>query len=121
VRGQAGGLIPDTVREVREWWRRRRHPRPVATFGNPTPLEEAQWAATLPLSHLRREAKAIDRIRRRTGRLVGEQIVRARVLRSELKRRLEASERPNRAPMDHLSESDRGWVRAHLARKTRDL
>jgi hypothetical protein len=116
---KAGGLITEAAREAREWWRRRRHPRPVATFGNPTPLEEAQWAATLPLSHLRREAKAIDRIRRHK-RLVGEQIVRARVLRSELKRRLEASERPNRAPMDHLSESEVGWVRAHLNRRTRD-
>lgn len=113
------GQIRDAAGEAREWWRRRRHPRPVASFDSPTPLDEAEWAATLPLPHLRREANAVDRLRRK-GRLVGEHIVRARVVRSELKRRLEASESPNRAAMDHLSDGERGWVRAHLARKTRE-
>jgi hypothetical protein len=108
--------IREAVSEAREWWRRRRHPRPVASFDSPTPLDEAEWAATLPLSHLRRVARELDRIRRR-GRLVGEHRVRYRILRVELKRRLEASESPNRAPMDHLSDADRGWVRAHLNRR----
>lgn len=111
-------LAGDVVREIGEWWQRRHNPRPVASFDRPTYLDEVQWAATLPTRLLRRQAKSLDRMTRRQGRLVGENIARARAIRTELRRRLEASQSPNRGPMDWLSEGERGFIRGWLGRRT---
>lgn len=116
MRKQAGGLASDVVREIGEWWRRRHNPGPVAAFDRPTYLDEAQWAATLPLRQLRRAARELDWLARH-NRLVGENIARARAIRTELRRRLEASQSPNRGPMDWLSEGERGFIRGWLGRR----
>jgi len=107
---------PDAAREVAEWWRRRRRPTPVAAAGHPTYHDHTTWASTLPMRQLRRQARALDR-RHRRGRLRGDDIVRMRALRTELTRRLDASQRPNRAAMDYLAPKDREFIRRLLNRR----
>jgi hypothetical protein len=106
---------PEAWREIRAWLRRRYNPRGVALVPEPGE-DEAQWLTTLPIAHLRRLADSLNRMERR-GRLHGENITRLRAVRLELRRRLKASESPNRAPMDFMSDADRGFIRQHLRRK----
>jgi hypothetical protein len=90
--------------ELRQWWRER-HPRPVAAFGHPSE-DEPLWLTTVPMEHLRRQTLRLRRMWRK-GRLRGGHITSLRHTWSELKRRRENADKPNRSVMDVLSEPER--------------
>jgi hypothetical protein len=90
--------------ELRQWWRER-HPRPVAAFTDPAE-DEPLWLTTVPMEHVRRDVLRLLR-RKRKGRLRGGHITSLRHTWSELKRRRDNADKPNRSVMDVLSEPER--------------
>lgn len=113
---RSGRLTADALAELSEWRRRRRNPRRVAAFGHPRE-DESLWLTTVPLKHLSRPYLTLRRMYRK-GRLTGENITRARVVRQELRRRLRAADSPNRAVMDQLDDSELGFIRQQLNERT---
>lgn len=111
-RSRGGRLVAELATEVGEWWRRRRNPGRVAAFTDPHE-DEGLWLTTVPPEHLGRKVRPLRRMQAK-GRLYGANIRALRVVRSEMRRRLENANRPNRAVMDQLSAAETKRIRQYL-------